>query len=355
MLERTAGVSVEHAGTTPKGDDVDRYVLTGESGMRVSILTLGGIVQAVEVPDRHGVTANVVLGFADVADYAERNPFFGTITGRYANRIAGGVFTLDGVVHRLAANQPPNHLHGGDTGLHSRIWQARAVDGDTAVELRYTSPDGEEGYPGTLEATVRYTLTDRNELRVDYTAYTDAPTVVNLTNHSYFNLAGEGRGSALDHELELNAEHYTPVDDTLIPTGEIAPVAGTPLDFRRPTPLAARIREAHPQLVLACGYDHNHVLARSGDGVELAARLVDPVSGRALTVSTTEPGIQVYSANFLDGSLVGTSGHTYRQGDGIALETQHFPDSPNQPGFPSTVLRPSEEYRSTTVFTFGTV
>ncbi|NEE01592.1 aldose epimerase family protein [Phytoactinopolyspora halotolerans] len=363
MLEQEApAVTEEVFGTTPDGTQVDAYTLSNASGVRARILTYGGILQSLETPDRDGVSANIVLGFDNLADYLERNPYFGTITGRYANRIANGTFTLDGVTYRLTQNRPPLHLHGGAAGFSHRIWSARVVgdaadgataSGDVAVELTYTSPDGEEGYPGTLEATVRYTLTADGELRIDYHATTDAPTIVNLTNHAYFNLAGEGSGSVLGHLVRLNAEHYTPTDEQAIPTGEIAPVEGTPLDFREPMEIGTRIRDPHPQLVIAGGYDHNYVVARSGDGLELAARVTEPGSGRVLSVHTTEPGIQFYTGNQLTTPLVGTGGRQYRQGDGLCLETQHFPDSPNHRQFPSTVLRPGEVFRSSTLFAFS--
>ncbi|AYY12153.1 galactose mutarotase [Actinobacteria bacterium YIM 96077] len=359
MREQSApAVTKSSFGNARDGSEVAVYTLKNAGGMSVRILTYGGILQSIEVPDRSGTLANVTLGFDNLTDYVERNPFFGALVGRCANRMSGGGFTLDGTRYDLARNRMPNHLHGGVAGFDTKVWDADVIDDDAsdavALELRYTSPDGEEGYPGTLTTTVRYTLTSDNEIRIEYRASTDAPTVVNLTNHAYFNLAGEGSGSVLGHQLQLNAEHYTPIDENLVPTGEIAHVEGTPLDFREPVDIGARIRDPYPQLVLAQGYDHNHVLNRSGDELAFAARLSEPTSGRVLTVHTTEPGIQVYSGNFLDGSLVGASGRTYRQGDGLALETQHFPDAPNRPEFPSVVLRPDEEYRSTTVFAFST-
>jgi len=345
-------------GTTPEGVRIDRYTLTNGRGMRVRIITYGGIVQSIETPDRHGHAANIALGFNNLTDYLTKNsPYFGCIAGRYANRIAKGRFTLDGVTYQLATNNGENHLHGGNVGFDKRIWQASEIrePGAVGVKLTYVSPAGEENYPGTLSVAVSYRLTVRNEIRIDYRATTDAPTIVNLTNHTYFNLAGEGSGDVYDHQLALNASRYTPVDPTLIPTGSLDPVAGTPMDFRHPTAIGARIRDNFQQLLYGQGYDHNFVLDRRDDSsLALAARVSERTSGRTVTIRTTEPGIQFYSGNFLDGTLVGTGGHVYRQGDGFALETQHFPDSPNHPSFPSTVLRPDGVYQTTTLYQFGT-
>ena len=354
--------SVEPFGATPDGTAVDRWTLSnGDTTMRV--LTFGGVIQTLEVPDADGQVDNVVLGYPDLEGYyTEGDPYFGALIGRYGNRIADGRFTLDGATYQLPVNNGPNTLHGGPGGFSERVWTATDVSDDdvAALQLQLVSANGDQGFPGTLTTTVTYRLDAESRLTVHYEATTDAPTVVNLTQHTYWNLAGEGSGDVYDHELQLNASGFTPVDETLIPTGEIAPVEGTPFDFREPTPIGARIRVADQQLLYGQGYDHNWVLDREDDGarpgsdsedaLEEAAVLHDPASGRTLTISTTEPGIQFYSGNFLNGTLVGTGGGVYRQGDGLALETQHFPDSPNQPEFPSTVLRPGEVYDSTTVF-----
>ncbi len=339
------------------GQAVERYVLANANGMEVAVLTYGGIIQSITVPDRDGAMGNVALGFDNLDDYVAMSPYFGAIVGRYANRIADGQFTLDGETYQLAINNEPNTLHGGDQGFDKRVWTASNADG-TSLVLSYTSPDGEEGYPGTLEVDVTYTLTDDDELQIDYSATTDATTVINLSNHSYFNLAGEGSGTIYDHELQLNASNFTPVDETLIPTGEIAPVADTPFDFTTAKPIGQDIRDtSSEQILIGLGYDHNFVLDRSeGDDGSLvsASRAVSPQTGRVLEISTTEPGIQFYSGNFLNGAFGGPSGQAYRQGDAFALETQHFPDSPNQPDFPSTELAPGETFTSSTVYTFST-
>jgi aldose 1-epimerase len=346
----STGLRVERSpfGALADGRPVDRYTLANASGMAVAILTYGGILQAVEVPDREGRIANVTLGLADLAGYTDpaylaASPFFGALIGRYANRIARGRFTLDGSRFELPANDPPNHLHGGGAaGFDVQLWEARPFSGAEAVGLRlgHTSPAGEGGYPGTLAAAVTFSLRAANELRIDYEATTDAPTIVNLTSHAYWNLAGEGFGTIHEQLLQVRAARYTPVDDTRIPTGAVVPVAGTPMDFTRARAIGG-------------GYDHNWVLD-GGPGLAEAAVLADPGSGRVLRIATDQPGIQVYSGNFLDGTLRGPSGRPYPRGAGVALETQHFPDSPNRPEFPSTVLRPGETYRAATVLRFST-
>jgi aldose 1-epimerase len=351
------------------GTAVDKYTLSNAHGMSVSILTYGGIIQSLSVPDRRGRSANVTLGFDNIdgytnAAYVKANPYFGAIIGRYGNRIGGAQFSLNGNTYTLDKNNGPNSLHGGAKGFDKFVWDAQEVPGSNTVglQLSRTSAAGEgcsdlticTGYPGNLHVSVLFTLNNANQLRFDYTATTNAPTVVNLTNHSYWNLGGEGSGTIYDHLLKLNASSYTPVDSTLIPTGAIDPVAGTPFDFTTFHAIGERIRNDDQQLVFGRGYDHNFVLNQpSGSGLNWAAKLFDPSSGRKLTILTTEPGIQFYSGNFLDGTLYGTSGHQYRQGDGLALETQHFPDSPNKPNFPSTRLDPGQTYRSATVYAFS--
>ena len=342
-------------GRTADGRVVELITLRNLNGVEARVVTYGGIIVSLQTPDRDGALDDIVLGFETLQPYLDGSPYFGSIIGRYGNRIANGRFTLDGTEYQLATNDGPNHLHGGVTGWDKVVWAAEPFQNaeGVGVVLRYTSADGEEGYPGRVSAEVTYTLTDANELRVDYLATTDAPTVINLTQHSYFNLAGSRADDILGHELMINADRYTPVDGTLIPTGELAPVEGTPFDFRQLTAIGARIGEDHVQLVRGRGYDHNWVLSRSGDGLMPAARVVEPVTGRTLEIATTEPGLQFYAGNFLDGTITGKGGRVYGHRSGFCLETQHFPDSPNHENFPSTVLRPGEEYRSQTVFRFG--
>ncbi len=332
------------------------YTLRNARGIELRATGLGGIILSLRTPDREGRLDDIVLGFDSPARYATSAAYFGAIVGRYANRIAGGSFTLDHRTYTLARNNGPNHLHGGLFGFDKVAWDVEPVDaeGERALRFRYVSPDGEEGYPGTIRVTVTYTLNNADELIFDYHATTDRATPINLTQHSYFNLAGHDSGDVLAHELTIAAERFTPIDEDLIPTGEIREVAGTPLDFRTPTAIGSRIGSPYPQLRLARGYDHNYVIDRPGEstGLAFAARVRDPVSGRVLSVHTTQPGMQLYTGNFLDG-VVGKGGAVYGRHAGLALETQHFPDSPNQPTFPSTILRPGEEFRSRTVLAFS--
>jgi aldose 1-epimerase len=354
-MAQSLSLSKKTFGKTLDGVSVEEYTLSN-GNMEVRIITLGGIITSIRVPDRKGEITNVVLGCSTLEDYLTKSPYFGCITGRFANRIAKATFNLNGTEYKLAANDGQHSLHGGLKGFDKQVWQAKEIktDSELGVELSYTSPDGEEGYPGNLATTVTYRLDNNNALHINYKAMTDKPTIVNLTNHSYFNLAGEG--TILNHELMLNADYYTPVDSTAIPTGEIAKVEGTPFDFRTSKVIGERIRSGHEQMVFGRGYDHNWVLNRTHpkDGTMLlAAKLFEADSGRVLEVLTTEPAIQFYSGNFLTGTVVGSSGNTYRQSDGLCLETQHYPDSPNQPGFPSTVLNPGETYDTTTIFKFS--
>jgi aldose 1-epimerase len=359
VSESGPSVRAERFGTLPDGRAVELYTLA-RGPLEVRIATHGATIVSLHAPDRDGVAGDVVLGF-DALDgylarsYLDKSPYFGAVVGRYGNRIARGRFTLDGVEHRLTTNDGPNHLHGGARGFDKRLWSAAPVDGGAGVAMSLESPDGEEGYPGALSARVVYALPDDGVLSVDYAATTDRATPVNLTQHTYWNLTAGLAPTILGHVLTLHAEHYTPTDATLIPTGELAPVAGTPFDFRAPTGVGARVSHRHPQLEVAKGYDHNFVLASpAASGLRHAARVEEPLSGRVLDVHTTEPGIQFYSGNFLDGTIRGKGGRTYHHRGGLCLETQHFPDSPNHPAFPSTVLRPGEEYRSRTVFSFST-
>jgi aldose 1-epimerase len=348
--------SKEAWGKTSDGRTVDRYTLTNPAGAEVDIITWGAIVTRIAVPDRTGKKDDVVLGFDTLAGYLGQHPYFGAIVGRYGNRIAKGRFALDGKTYTLATNNGPNSLHGGNKGFDKQVWQARPIasaDGQ-GVELTYVSKDGEEGYPGTLTTKVTYTLTPSSVLRIQYEATTDTDTVLNVTNHSYFNLAGHANGDILKHELQLDADRFTPVDATLIPTGEIRPVAGTPFDFRTPHAIGERINVDDEQIKFGGGYDHNFVLNGQMGTLRRAARVVEPSTGRVLEVFTTEPGVQFYSGNFLDGSVKGKGGRAYPKRSGFCLETQHFPDSPNHPKFPSTVLKAGDTYKSTTEFRFAT-
>lgn len=352
-------MSITHRefGRLPDGTTAHLSTLRNAAGMEADITNYGGIVVRLTAPDRHGVFADVVLGHESVEGYLEASPYFGALIGRYGNRIGQATFTLNGVAYTLAQNNGQNHLHGGLKGFDKVVWAVKELpDADhPGLELSYTSPDGEEGYPGTLAVTVVYTLTANNALRIEYTATTDKDTIVNLTNHSYFNLAGEGSGDILGHELFLNADRFTETDHESIPTGNLPDVTDTPMDFRTPTLIGSRINADHEQIRFGGGYDHNWVLNGDGDtdAPALAARAHEPQSGRVMDVRTTEPGVQFYSGNFLDGSITGKHGHVYHKRDGFCLETQHYPDSPNQPHFPSTALRPGETYHTVTIYSFS--
>ena len=371
LLSLAASAAILFAGCSPSPQDIQRrarapfgtvdgkevflYTLKNKSGMEARITNYGGIVLLLFVPDKSNTPGDVVLGYDSLSSYLKATPYFGAIVGQYGNRIGKARFTLDGKEYTLNANDGPNTLHGGPKGFDKVVWEA---DGNTpatqpSLALSYLSKDGEEGYPGTLKATVVYTLTDSNELRIDYTASTDKPTVLNLTHHSYFNLAGAGSGDILSHEVMLNADRFTPIDSLLITTGEMKPVEGTPMDFRTPALIGARIGVKDDQLRFGRGYDHNWVLNRTGAGLSLAARVSEKTSGRVMEVWTTEPGVQFYSGNFLDGTSIGKGGKAYAYRTGLCLETQHFPDSPNKPAFPTTVLRPGENFTSTTVYKFS--
>jgi aldose 1-epimerase len=344
-------------GTTPDGKTADLYVLTNKNGMEVSITNFGGIVVSVKVADKQGKFADVVLGFDTLDGYVADKSYFGALVGRYGNRIGGAKFGIDGVTYTLPKNNGENCLHGGIKGFNKMLWDARDVsNGDEpALELKYTSKDGEEGFPGNLMTTVVFTLTNKNELKINYSATTDKKTVVNLTNHSYFNLAGQGNGDILKSVLRVNADKFTPVDAALIPTGELKSVEGTPFDFRKPTEIGARVDQNDEQIKLGHGYDHNFVLNKEKpSGPALAARVEEPTTGRVLEVWTTEPGIQFYTANFLDGTVHGKGGIAYGRRTAFCLETQHFPDSPNKPSFPSTMLSPGQHYQTTTIYKFST-
>ncbi len=340
-------------GATRDGSAIRIYTLTNQKGVEVRIMNYGGIVVSIKTPDKNGTPADIVLGFDSLAGYiANPSPFFGALVGRYANRIAHARFTLDGVQYKLEDNDHGNTLHGGTHGLDKAVWTPRQLP-DGGLELTVTSKDGDEGFPGNLKVTVVYHLTDANELKIDYSATTDKDTVVNLTNHSYFNLKGAGDGDILSHHIRINADRFTPVDAGLIPLGELQPVNGTPFDFRKSTVIGAHIEENDEQLKLGHGYDHNWVLNKKGNELSLAARVEEPSTGRVLEVLTTQPGLQFYTGNFLDGTIHGKGGKVYQRRYGLCLETQHFPDSPNYPKFPTTELKPGQTFHNTTVFRFS--
>ncbi len=350
----TPAVTQSNFGKTKEAEAVNLYTLTNTNGLIVKITNYGGIVTELHVPDRDGKLGDVVLGFKDLDSYLEGHPYFGAIVGRYGNRIAKGKFTLDGKEYTLATNNATNHLHGGVKGFDKRVWKAVSIDTPRgpSLKLSYVSADGEDGYPGTLNVNVTYTLTNDDTLRIDYEAQTDKPTVVNLTNHSYFNLAGENSGTVHDHVLTIDADRYTPVDETSIPTGELAPVKGTPFDFKTPHTIGERVEQTGGS---PAGYDHNYVINRKeGDkNLALAARVDEPTSGRVMEVWTTEPGVQFYTGNYLDSTETGKKGTPYAFRNGFCLETQHFPDSPNRKAFPTTELRPGETYKTSTVYKFS--
>lgn len=349
-------ISKKPFGKASDGHPVSIYTLTNAHGMEARITNYGGIVVSLKVPDRNGKFNDVVLGYSTLGEYIKNSPYFGALIGRYGNRIAGGKFTLDGKTHKLVVNNGPNSLHGGKRGFDKVVWHASEVHSTSGVglSLRYLSKDGEEGYPGNLKVRVVYTLTNRNELKIAYTATTDKDTVLNLTNHSYFNLKGAGNGDVMDHVMMINADSITPVNKTLIPTGAQLSVQDTPFDFRTPHTIGSRIHAKDQQLTYGNGYDHNFVINRKGPGRAVAARVYEPNSGRVLTVTTTQPGVQFYTGNFLDGTNVGKGNKPYKFRYAFCLETQHFPDSPNQPNFPTTELRPGQTYRQTTVYKFST-
>ncbi len=346
---RQMSANKESFGQTPDGKQVDLYTLTNTGGIRARIISFGAILVSLEVPDRNGNLADITLGFDKLDGYLGEHPYFGGIIGRYANRIGKAKFRLDGVEYKLAANNDENHLHGGIKGFDKKVWKLEDIGVTTEgamVKLSYISEDGEEGYPGNLACSVIYTLTQDDELKISYEAETDKKTVVNLTNHSYFNLAGQGSGDILGHEMMINADKYTVVDEGLIPTGENRNVKGTPMDFTTPMTIGSRIAQVEG------GYDHNYVLNSGGGTLTLTAKVQEPTSGRIMEIYTDQPGVQFYTGNFLDGSITGKAGKVYKKHYGFCLETQHFPDSPNKPDFPSVILQPGQKYATTTVHKF---
>jgi aldose 1-epimerase len=350
-----ATITKESFGKTSAGENIDLYTLRNVHGVEAKITNYGGIVVSLSVPDRNGKFDDVVLGFNDLDSYLKPHPDFGALIGRYGNRIAKGRFTLNGVEYKLAVNNGENHLHGGIKGFDKVIWTGKGIKtpAGPAVVLNYLSKDGEEGYPGNLRVNVVYTLTNKDELRIAYTATTDKDTVINLTHHSYFNLLGEGKGDILNHRLRINADRFVPTDAGSIPTGELRKVAGTPFDFLKPTAIGGRINQDDEQLKFGSGYDHTWIINGRAGTLRFAAAAQEPTTGRVLEVWTTEPGMQLYTGNFLDGTLTGKSGKLYPRRSGFCLETQHYPDSPNQPSFPTTTLKRGATYRSTTIYKFG--
>jgi aldose 1-epimerase len=353
-VSNTTVMEKQKFGTLPDGREVQRFILKNKNGIEVHVINYGGIITHLKAPDKNGTLEDIVLGYDSVEGYLKESPFFGALIGRYGNRIGKGKFTLEGKEYTLVQNNNGQHLHGGTKGFDKVFWEIQPLNSEKgqALRLSYLSKDMEEGYPGNLNVTVDYTLTDDNDLKIDYSATTDKKTVINLTQHTYFNLSGNAKRDILDHVLTLHSDEYIPVDKTLIPTGKLAPVNGTPFDFNTPTPVGQRINEKHEQLQIAGGYDHCWVLAGK-DSVKSAGSLYDPTTGRLVEVLTTEPGIQFYSGNFLTGSITGKGGVVYKHRYGLCLETEHFPDSPNQPQFPSVELRPGETYKTQTIYRFG--
>lgn len=355
-MKQSLNIEKEYFGQTKDGSHINIYTLTNTESIEVKIINYGAIIQSLTTPDRNNNYEDVVLGYDKLEDYINDSPYFGAIVGRYGNRIAKGKFTLDSVDYKLVTNNGANHLHGGREGFDKVVWDSKIVKNDmeVGVEMTYLSKDGEEGYPGNLQTTVIYTLNNKNELQIEYTAITDKATPVNLTHHSYFNLSGNCKIYILNHELWINANYFTPVDEGLIPSGELRPVKGTPMDFTIPTAIGARIDEDTEQLKFGLGYDHNWVLDNVDGTMKLQVSLYDPASGRLMEIYTMEPGLQFYSGNFLDGSNVGKGGKVYNYRQGLCLETQHYPDSPNKPEFPSTILRPGDKYFTKTIYRFTT-
>jgi aldose 1-epimerase len=350
-------IEVQSFGIAPEGIPANLYTLDNSQGIIAKITNYGGIIVSLTTPDRQGKESDIVLGFDTLEEYVRKSPYFGCITGRYANRIAKGEFTLEGKKYKVAINAAgDNHLHGGLKGFDKVVWKTEDIyeEGNPGISLSYVSPDGEEGYPGNLSVNVKYILTSDNDLRIDYFAETDKTTIINLTNHSYFNLAGAGMGNILDHMLMIRAKAFTPISSAFVPTGEIRGVKGTPLDFNTLTRIGERIDQDDEQLRYGLGYDHNWVLDSRDGSLAPAARVVEPTSGRTMDVFTTEPGVQFYAGNFLDGTIIGKNGKRYNKRDGLCLETQHFPDSIHHPNFPTTILHPGEKYTQTTVYRFGT-
>lgn len=354
--DQKPGITKIEYGKLPSGQTADLYTLRNAAGMTAQITNYGGIIVALTAPDKSGKFEDVTLGQDSLSAYAKNNPYFGALIGRYGNRIAKGKFTLEGKPYTLATNNMGNHLHGGNVGFDKVLWTATPVEGDEpALKLTYTAKDGEEGYPGNLAVTVTYTLQKDNALKIDYQATTDKPTVVNLTNHTYFNLTGGAKRDILNHVVTLNADRFIPVDKTLIPTGKLQPVANTPFDFTEPTVVGARINDStDTQIKYGGGYDHGWVLSGSGDSTRLAATVYEPTSGRVMEVRTDQPAIQFYTGNFLDGTVMGREGFPYKKRYAICLETEHYPDSPNHPTFPTTELRPGQTYKTTTIYQFST-